>query len=147
MAARDRVLAKHPQLRMVGAHLASLEYDVEVLAARLDRYANLAVDISARLVDLANQDSAKVRAFFIRYQDRILFGTDVVMRTRPSTLPPAEHDAAIAALRATYDLHLAYLEGDQPLTVRGFATTGLKLPADVLDRIYRQNTQQWYPGV
>ncbi|HMN27711.1 MAG TPA: amidohydrolase family protein [Caldilineaceae bacterium] len=146
MAARDRVLAKHPQLRMVGAHLASLEYDVGVLAARLDRYPNLAVDISARLVDLANQDSAKVRDFFIRYQERILFGTDVVMRTRPSALPPAEHDAAIAALRATYELHIAYLAGDQPLAVRGFATTGLNLPAAVLERIYRQNVQEWYPG-
>ena len=53
---------------------------------RLDRYPNLAVDISARLGDLAFQDSAKVRDFFLAYQDRILFGTDVVMRQRPSTM-------------------------------------------------------------
>jgi predicted TIM-barrel fold metal-dependent hydrolase len=147
MAARDRVLAKHPRLRMVGAHLASLEYDVDVLAARLDRYPNLAVDISARLVDLATQESTKVREFIIRYQDRILFGTDVVMRERPSSLDEAGCNAAVAALRSTYDLHFAYLEGNQPLTVRTFATTGLNLPADVLDRLYIHNAKAWYPGV
>ncbi|HXF62214.1 MAG TPA: amidohydrolase family protein, partial [Caldilineaceae bacterium] len=49
IAARDRVLEKHPNLRIVGAHLASLEYDVDEVAARLDRYPNFAVDMSARL--------------------------------------------------------------------------------------------------
>ena len=145
MAARDNVLAKHPRLQMIGAHLASLEYDVDVVAARLDHYPNLAVDISARLSDLAIQDSAKVRAFFLAYQDRILFGTDVVMRDAPSTLPEAARDAAINALRQTYDTHLAYLEGASPTTVRTYATQGLGLPAPVLDKIYTENARQWYP--
>jgi len=145
MAARDHVLAKHPRLRMVGAHLASLEYDVAVLAERLERYPNLAVDISARLSDLAIQDSAKVRAFFLTYQDRILFGTDVVMRTAPSVLPEDERSAAIAALRQTYEMHMAYLEGAGPVTVRTYATQGLHLPAPVLDKLYTENACNWYP--
>jgi hypothetical protein len=147
MAARDRVLAKHPRLRMIGAHLASLEYDVAVLAARLERYPNLAVDISARLVDLAIQDSATVREFFIRYQDRILFGTDVVMRQPPSTLAEPERTAVLQSLRDTYQLHFAYLESDRPLTVRGFETVGIQLPQPVLDRLYRDNALAWYPGL
>jgi predicted TIM-barrel fold metal-dependent hydrolase len=147
MAARDRVLAKHPHLRMVGAHLASLEYDVDVLATRLDRYPNLAVDISARLVDLAIQDSAKVRDFFIRYQDRILFGTDVVMQTAPSSVPEAEQTPFIDYLRNVYELHRAYFESEQPLQVRGWETVGVKLPATVLDKFYQTNTKHWYPGV
>jgi predicted TIM-barrel fold metal-dependent hydrolase len=147
MAARDRVLAKHPRLRMVGAHLASLEYDVAVLAERLDRYPNLAVDISARLVDLAIQDSATVREFFLRYPDRILFGTDVVMRQPPSTLAEPERTAAIQSLRETYQLHFAYLASDRPLTVRGFATVGIHLPQPVLEQIYLHNALAWYPGV
>jgi hypothetical protein len=151
MAARDRVLERHPQLRMVGAHLASLEFDVDVLAARLDRYPNLAVDTSARLVDLACQDSGKVRAFFIRYRDRLIFGTDVVMRQRPSEMDEEERaqraPQALAALRATYDLHRAYFETDQPLNVRGFETTGIHLPTAVLEKLYIYNTQYWYPGV
>jgi predicted TIM-barrel fold metal-dependent hydrolase len=145
MAARDQVLAKHPKLRMIGAHLGSLEYDVDEVAARLDRYPNFAVDISARLSDLAIQDSAKVRDFFTNYQDRILFGTDVVMRQAPSALPPAERDNALNALRQTYEMHLAYLEATGPVQVRTYATQGLALPATVLDQIYRQNALTWYP--
>ncbi|MBX3011330.1 MAG: amidohydrolase family protein [Caldilineaceae bacterium] len=145
MAARDAVLAKHPTLRMIGAHLASLEYDVDLLAERLDRYPNLAVDISARLSDLAIQDSAKVRAFFLKYQDRILFGTDVVMRQAPSTLPEAAKQEAIAALRQTYEMHFAYLAGAGPVTVRSYATSGLQLPTPVLEKLYAENAQRWYP--
>lgn len=145
MAARDQVLVKHPGLRMIGAHLASLEYDVAVLAERLDRHPNLAVDISARLSDLAIQDSAKVRDFCLRYQDRILFGTDVVMRQAPSAMPETERAAAIASLRQTYEMHLAYLAGSGPTTVRAYATQGIALPPAVLDKIYTENARCWYP--
>ena len=145
MAARDQVLVNHPRLRMVGAHLASLEYDVDVLAARLDGHPNLAVDISARLSDLAIQDSAKVRDFCLRYQDRILFGTDVVMRQAPSTMPEAERATAITALRQTYEMHLAYFQGSGPTRVRSYDTQGLALPQSVLDKIYTENTRHWYP--
>jgi len=147
MAARDNVLAKHPRLRMIGAHLGSLEYDVDEVAARLDRYPNFAVDISARLSDLAIQNSAKVRDFFVKYQDRILFGTDVVMRQAPSALPAAERAQALASLRQTYETHIAYLEHSGPVTVRSYPSEGLALPPSVLDKHWRTNSQQWYPGL
>lgn len=147
MAARDHVLAKHPRLRMIGAHLGSLEYDVDEVAARLDRYPNFAVDISARLSDLAIQDSAKVRDFFVKYQDRILFGTDVVMRQAPSTLPAEERAQVLAGLRQTYETHIAYLAHSGPVTVRSYQSEGLALPASVLDKHWRTNAQQWYPGL
>ncbi|CAN5716695.1 hypothetical protein BH10CHL1_BH10CHL1_51400 [soil metagenome] len=147
MAARDHVLEKHPKLRMIGAHLGSLEWDVDVVAARLDRYPNFAVDISARLTDLVVQDSAKVREFFLKYQDRLLFGTDVVMRQKPSTMNATEKVAALEALHATYQTHFAYLETDQLLVVRGRTTRGLGLPASVLEKFYRTNAQAWYPGL
>ena len=147
MAARDHVLEKHPKLRMIGAHLGSLEWDVDVVAGRLDRYPNFAVDISARLTDLVIQDSAKVREFFLKYQDRILFGTDVVMRQKPSTMNATDKAAAIDALRATYQQHFAYFERDEPMVVRGRNTRGLGLPAPVLEKFYRTNAQTWYPDL
>lgn len=147
IAARDRVLEKHPSLRVVGAHLGSLEHDVGEVAARLDRYPNFAVDISARLGNLARQPSDKVRDFFERYQDRILFGTDVVMRTAPADLPPDERAAALTPLADTYRTHFAYLEGTADVTVRGYTTQGLGLAPDVLDRIYTANARAWYPGL
>lgn len=147
MRARDHVLEKHPKLHMIGAHLGSLEYDVAVLAARLDRYPNFAVDISARLTDLVTQDSAKVREFFLKYQDRLLFGTDMVLRQKLSTMNLADKLATIQNLRETYQTHFAYFEQDQPVTVRGYTNQGLNLPAAVLEKFYRTNTQTWYPGV
>jgi len=147
IAARDNAVAKHPRLRMVGAHLGSLEYDVAEVAARLDKYPNFAVDISARLTDLAVQSSPKVRDFFLRYADRILFGTDVVMRQRPSTMSAADRAAAIDDLDQTYAMHDAYFESTGDAMVRGFATTGLGLPAATLDLFYRDNAVRWYPGI
>ena len=74
--ARDHVLEKHPHLRFVGCHLGSLEYDVDELAKRLDKYPNFAVDTAARIVDFQVQEREKVRKFHIKYQDRMLYGTD-----------------------------------------------------------------------
>jgi hypothetical protein len=142
IAARDRVVEQHPNLRIVGAHLASLEYDVDEVAARLDRYPNFAVDISARLGDLALQDSDKVAGFFEAYQDQILFGTDVVLR---GNLSDAQREDAVKKLRQTYEVHFAYLETEEPLIIRGLETTGLGLPDLVLEKIYRANALQWYP--
>ena len=147
MDARDHVLAKHPRLQMIGAHLGSLEYDVDEVAARLDRYPNFAVDISARLADLAIQDSAKVRTFFDNYQDRILFGTDVVMRQAPSTLGETERQATLDALRQTYVMHIDYLQRTGPVQVRSYSTEALALPAAVLEQVYRTNALHYYPGL
>jgi hypothetical protein len=147
MRARDHIVAKHPTLRVIGAHLGSLEYDVDEVALRLDRYPNFAVDISARLVDLAVQPSDKVRDFFLRYADRILFGTDIVMRRRPSTLPPAERSAAVELLRQSYLTHFAYFREAGTVTVRDRQTQGLHLPDDVQAHFYCKNAQAWYPGI
>lgn len=147
MDARDHLIEKHPDLRMIGAHLGSLEYDVDEVAARLDRYPNFAVDTSARLVDMAIQDSDKVRQFFVDYADRVLFGTDVVMRQAPSAMDAEDRAQAIQSLRETYEMNFAYFESGEDLTLRGRNTRGLALPQEVLTRIYRTNAERWYPGL
>ncbi|MDX1285466.1 MAG: amidohydrolase family protein, partial [Draconibacterium sp.] len=83
MAARDRMLDKNPNLVFIGCHLASLEWSVDVLADWLDKYPNTAVDMAARMGDLFYQtrdNREKVRDFFIKYQDRLLYGTDIIDR-------------------------------------------------------------------
>ena len=89
LAARDRMLDKHPGLTFVGVHLASLEWDVDHVAGFLQRYPNASVDLAARLVHLelqASQDHDKVRRFLITFQDRILYGTDIA-RGRIKAMP------------------------------------------------------------
>jgi predicted TIM-barrel fold metal-dependent hydrolase len=95
---RDAVIARHPNLRVIGAHLASLEHDLDEVAWRLDRFPNLAVDTSARLPDLARHDRDKVREFCSRYRDRILFGTDHGINGRLSAMPVETRRREIRAL-------------------------------------------------
>lgn len=78
--ARDHLLAQNPKLRVVGAHLGSMEDDLDGLAQRLDRYPNFAVDTAARVIHLVIMPNDKVRNFLIKYQDRIVYGTDLGFR-------------------------------------------------------------------
>ena len=80
IAARDRFVARHPKLSFVGAHLASLEWSVDELARFLDTYPNATADLAARMTQVQYQsqsDAGKVRRFFIKYQDRLLYGSDL----------------------------------------------------------------------
>ena len=73
--ARDHMLEKHPDLIFIGCHLGSLEWNVDELAKRFDRFPNMAVDMAARICHLQYQsarDRDKVRDFIIKYQDRLI---------------------------------------------------------------------------
>ena len=80
MAARDRFEARHSKLTFIGAHLASLEWSVDELAKFLDAYPNATVDLAARMTQVQYQSKSgytKVRRFFVKYQDRLLCGSDL----------------------------------------------------------------------
>jgi len=77
LEARDHLLAMNPDLRVVGAHFSSMEDDLDGLSTRFDRYPNFAVDTAARVPKLTTLPRYKVRAFILKYQDRILYGTDL----------------------------------------------------------------------
>src|SRR5262249_22521819 len=77
LEARARVLAQNSNLRVVGVHLGSMEADLDDLGRHLDRYPNFAVDTAARMEYLMFGPTEKVREFLMKYQDRILYGTDL----------------------------------------------------------------------
>lgn len=150
IAARDRMLERHPRLRVVGCHLGSLEYDVDELAKRLDRFPNFAVDLSARIVHLQIQPREKVRAFLLKYQDRILYGTDLDFGRGPDA-GADDMKARLARLATAYESDAAWLATDQVLTLdrvrAGFTSQGVALPSGVLRKIYFENAKRWYPGL
>lgn len=76
MRQRDAVLEKHPALVMIGAHFGSLTFDLERLAATLDKYPNFHVECAAGLRIIGRLNPQAVRDFFVKYQDRIHFGSD-----------------------------------------------------------------------
>lgn len=138
IAARDRFVAAHPQLRFVGAHMGSLEYDVDRLAAFLDRYPNANVDLAARMSQVQYQsvrDREKVRDFFIRYQDRLLYGTDL---TFGPDADPGEFKREAHAVWTADWRYLATGES-QRVEVLHAEVPGLALPRAVIDKIYYAN--------
>lgn len=144
MDARDRVLERFPKLRVVGAHLASLEHDVAEVTKRLERFPNFAVDTSARILDLALQDRDDVHAFFLKYQDRILFGTDLVEMKPLSSASEEKRDEAVEELVSRIKLTLSFFGSEDELEFRGRRIKGLGLPQQVVDKVTRLNAVNYY---
>ena len=145
MSARDQMLEKNPDLVFIGCHLASLEWSVDTLAEFLDRFPNTAVDMAARMGQLfyqTHEDREKVRNFFIKYQDRLLYGTDIIDRGQDKE--PFQKN-----LHETWLRDWEYLVTDHPLTsqlIEG-EFQGLKLPKEVVRKIYAENYKTWYKSL
>jgi predicted TIM-barrel fold metal-dependent hydrolase len=145
--ARDNIMAKHPDLVFVGAHLGSLEYDVREVAKRMDRFPNFVVDTSARTADLTYQDVAVVKEFFNTYQDRILFGTDIVRMDTASELAADERAAQVEQSNQQWEMEFNYYESSGEVTFRSRKTEGLGLSGSQLEKFYTGNARRWYPGL
>jgi predicted TIM-barrel fold metal-dependent hydrolase len=140
LQARDHVLAQNPKLRVVGAHLGSMEDDLDGLAKRLDEYPNFAVDTAARVVHWVVQPSPKVRAFILKYQDRILYGTDLEF------LKDESPDEAVKEWEEQYANDWCYFATSDVFEYSGHKVQGLALPPSVLRKLYRTNALRWIPG-
>jgi predicted TIM-barrel fold metal-dependent hydrolase len=141
--ARDNMLKENPDLTFIGCHLGSLEWNVDSLALRLDRYPNLAVDMSARICHLqyqSSRDRDKVRDFIIKYQDRLLYGTDAGYSgsSNPEGFKKYMHDTWIDDWK--------YFVTDDEMTSDLFhgKFRGLRLPAEAVNKIYSENAIKWY---
>lgn len=131
LEARNRVIKKHPNTIFIGAHFGNLPEDLAVVGSWLDTYPNFYVDIDARISELGRQPYT-ARKFFIKYQDRILFGTDT----------PCDAEA--------YRLYFRFLETDDEYIdpapahkLQGrWMIYGLYLPDEVLEKIYNKNASR-----
>jgi len=141
LAARDHLVAENPKLRVVGAHLGSMEADVSQIAERFDRYPNFAVDTAARVPYFMLQQREKVRAFVIKYQDRILYATDLVV------MPKDDTEKALAEWNKTYERDWKFFATDQKVEYMGHSYQGLALPGPVLRKIFHDNAVHWLPGI
>jgi predicted TIM-barrel fold metal-dependent hydrolase len=148
VAARDRILERHPRLTVIGAHLGSLEHDVDEVARRLDRYPNFFVDCSARTVDLTRQPHDKVRAFLVSYQDRVLYGLDQTRAPDPQRESTAEERLRfVRTLEESYRRDFRYYAGEGEMDYRGKTVRCLGLPREVLEKLYHGNAERIIPGL
>lgn len=145
MAARDRMVAAHPKLRFIGVHLASMERDVDELAGFLDKFPAAVVDVAARIGQLQYQsqkDRERVRRFFIKYQDRILYGSDLAQA-------PGQDGAALGReAERVWRMHWRYFNTADSFKVADLdqPIQGLALPRHVVDKLYLTNAQRAFPN-
>ena len=124
-------VAKHPRTTFIGAHFGNNAEDVAKVAQWLDKYPNLVIDIDARISELGRQPYT-ARKFLIKYQDRVMFGTDTTCR------------------REAYRIYYRFLETDDEYFdcaashhLQGFwMIYGVFLPKDVLEKIYCKNAER-----
>ncbi len=144
--ARDHMLEKHPNIRFIGAHLGSLEWNVDSLASRLDRFPNMAVDMAERISHFQFQavtDWKRVHDFFIKYQDRLIYATDEgVSDVRKAS------EAAKAA-HENWLRHWKFFTSAGAMKVPKVEKpfNGLHLPKEVVDKIYLKNAEKWLPPI
>jgi hypothetical protein len=144
MAARDALLARHPKLRFVGVHLASLEWDVDQIARFLDRNPQANVDVAARIGQLqyqSSRDRERVRRFFVKYQDRLMYGSDLAQ-----SAAQADKDF-VADLDTGWRRDWRYFNTADSFKVPELdaPVQGLALPKRVVDKLFHLNAEKQYP--
>jgi predicted TIM-barrel fold metal-dependent hydrolase len=133
LEARNRVFARHPQTTFIALHVANHPEDLDDVSAVLDRHPNVVVETGARQAELGRQPR-RAREFFLRYQDRILFGTDAA--------PSEGLYRSWFRFLETADEHFDYWNA--PGQGR-WKISGLDLPKDVLEKVYARNAERVIP--
>jgi predicted TIM-barrel fold metal-dependent hydrolase len=132
MEGMANLVAQYPHTTFIGAHVGCYAEDLAWVGALLDRCPNFFIDISARVGDLGRQPYS-ARRFFIKYADRILFGSDYG--------PYPEAYQIIFRSLETDDEYFNYSVGPAPMQGRWY-TYGLYLPEDVLEKVYFRNAER-----
>ena len=144
------VLQNNPTLKVIFAHFFFMSAQLDRLAGYLDQFPNMAVDLTPgiEMYYHFSQNIQKTRDFFMKYQDRILFGTDI--GARALLVDPAngiqldESQKRVFVVRSFLEkegeFHLdenGFLFGDSKVPLYG-----LDLPTTVLEKIYYKNFER-----
>lgn len=130
---RDNMMRKHPKTRFVVAHMAWYANDLGKLSKMLDEYPNMYTEVGAVLYDIGRQPRA-AHDFFVKYQDRILFGKD--------SFQPEEYPYYWRVFE-TNDDYFDYYRDYHAY----WKLYGIGLPDSVLKKVYYQNALKIAPGI
>ncbi|NOG85309.1 MAG: amidohydrolase [Planctomycetes bacterium] len=135
IAQRNRVIARHPHTLFIGAHVGNSAEDLMMIGRLLDSYPNLYVDVAGRVAELGRQPYT-ARKFLIKYQDRVLFGTD----RYPGKAVQPRYKIYYRFFQ-TDDEYFNYYDHPFPPTGE-WKIYGLFLPDTVLEKIYFKNAER-----
>lgn len=129
-----RLMARHPDTTFITAHTGWYSENLEFVGEQmLDQLPNMYTDFSARIGTLGLQPHS-ARRFFIKYQDRILFGTDM--------------SPSVNVYRTFYRFLETWDEGFESSPGRTMSRIcGISLPDEVLEKVYHKNAERLIPGL
>ena len=130
---RDRMYAANPKTRFIGAHFDWYGHNLGKASQQLDKLPNLVLEVGAVLYDFARQPRA-AREFFIKYQDRVLFGKDSYA---------ASEFPYYWRVFETNDEYFDYYRNYHAF----WKLYGMGLPDDVLKKLYYKNALRVTPGL
>ena len=133
MEERDRMLERHPNTTWVLAHMSWYTQDLGRLGELFDRFPNVYAEVGAVLYDLGRQPRF-ARDFFIKYQDRILFGKD--------SFQPDEYPYYWRVFE-TEDEYFDYYRDYHAF----WKLYGMGLPDEVLRKVYYENALRIIPDM
>jgi hypothetical protein len=141
LQARDRILQQNPNLRVVAAHFGSLKENLDQVTRRMLQYPDFAFDTSGRIDSLMTQPREQVVAFLLKFQDRILYGSDMGFRKADTA------EDVVASWQRRYALDWRYFSTDDTFEYKGHQVRGLHLPEPVLHKLFHDNAARWIPGI
>lgn len=133
MGEQHNLFARHPNTIFIAAHLDWLGINLGELGKLLDRLPNVYTEVGAVVEELGRQPR-NARAFFIKYQDRVLFGKDTYKKEEYGTY------------FRTFETADEYFDHDRKY--HGiWKMYGLDLPDEVLRKLYYKNALRIIPGI
>jgi predicted TIM-barrel fold metal-dependent hydrolase len=130
---QHRMFRRHPKTTFINAHMGWYANNLDRLATLLEEMPNMYVGIGAIIAELGRQPR-RAREFFIKYQDRILFGKD--------SWQPSEFPTYFRVLE-TADEYFPYYKKYHAF----WAMYGLDLPDEVLKKVYYKNALKLLPSI
>ncbi len=145
----DRRIGRHPNTTFVGAHFGNAPEDPELVAQMLNRHRNYVIETGARIPEIGRHRPEEMRAFFRRFRDRVLFGTDFQVVPGGFVLGSAGTElAGLDDVPGFYRAHWRYFETNDrrfahPTPIQGnWRIDGLGLEREVLDALYHRNAER-----
>ncbi len=130
---QHNMFRKHPNTTFIAAHLGWYGNDLTTLGKLLDEMPNVYTEFGAVIAEIGRQPKA-AKAFFTKYQDRILFGKD--------SWVPDEYKTYFRVLE-TEDEYFPYHKKYHAF----WRMYGMGLPDDILKKIYYKNALHIIPGL
>ncbi len=146
----ENLIRRHPETVFIGVHFGNYAENPDFVGSMLDKYPNYYIDIAARVPEFGRHNAQKMHDFFIKYQDRILFGTDIGIYSDSLWLgskgfePEPDDEDAIEFYRKHYKYfetdayqmeHMTPVQGDWKIDA-------INLPDEVLEKLYYRNAEK-----